>query len=81
MRPLTPLLIAAAFAAAGCTRPAEPEGAAFARELQGRVAGQPQSCISSYPAENSQDRRLQHRRLWLWTDDLREPPWRAVPGS
>lgn len=39
---------------AGCTRPADPRAGsdAFARELAGRVAGQPQSCVTSYPGEN-----------------------------
>ena len=52
MRSVTPLLIACALLAGGCTRPAEPEGAGFARELEGKVAGKPQSCISSFPAQN-----------------------------
>ena len=51
MRSLTALLITAC-AIAGCTRPAEPPGAAFTRELAGRVAGPPQSCISAFPNQN-----------------------------
>jgi hypothetical protein len=51
MRPLIPLLLTAC-ATAGCTRPAEPAGASFSRELAGHVAGAPQTCIQGYPSEN-----------------------------
>jgi hypothetical protein len=51
MRSLILLLITAC-AIEGCTRPAEPAGAAVSSMLAGRVAGPPQSCISSYPNQN-----------------------------
>ncbi len=51
MRSLIALLIAAC-GIAGCTRPAEPPADTFARELAGRVAGAPQSCISSFSNQN-----------------------------
>lgn len=50
MRPL--ILIAPLILFAGCTRPTEPAGSAFARELAGRVAGPPQSCVSTFPNQN-----------------------------
>ena len=50
MRPL--ILIAPAVILVSCTRPAEPAGASFARELAGHVAGTPQSCVSTFPNQN-----------------------------
>src|SRR4051812_40693377 len=47
-----PLLLAAC--AAGTIGPAERDEAALARELAGRVAGAPQSCVSVQPAQNLQ---------------------------
>lgn len=46
------LVSLALLTAAGCTRPAEPPGAALARELAGHVAGAPQSCVSTFPNQN-----------------------------
>jgi hypothetical protein len=46
------MLIAAAATIASCSRPALPPGADFARETAGRVAGPPQTCVSSFPQEN-----------------------------
>lgn len=51
MRSLIPLLLTAC-AIVGCTRPAEPAGAAVTQALAGRVAGAPQTCISSYSNQN-----------------------------
>jgi hypothetical protein len=51
MRSLIALLITACVVA-GCTRPAEPPGGAFARELTGRVAGAPQTCVSAINNQN-----------------------------
>lgn len=48
----SPVLIAAAFAIASCTRPVQPPGAALAQELAGYVAGQPQSCVSRFSDQN-----------------------------
>jgi hypothetical protein len=42
----------AAVTLAGCTRPADPPGASFAKETAGRVAGAPRSCISTFPNQN-----------------------------
>jgi len=48
------LISAAALAVASCTeQPATPnDTAAFAREIAGRVAGRPQSCIPTYQSTN-----------------------------
>lgn len=51
MRPLMPILLAAC-AVSGCTRPAEPAQATFARELAGHVAGAPQTCVSQFGQQN-----------------------------
>ena len=39
-------------ALASCTGPVEPAGAGVARELAGKVAGPPQSCVSTFPDQN-----------------------------
>ncbi|HXG80320.1 MAG TPA: hypothetical protein VNJ05_00810 [Sphingomicrobium sp.] len=40
-------------ALAGCAQPGTPsDTAAFTRELAGRVAGKPQTCISTMPSQN-----------------------------
>lgn len=41
------LISALALTGAGCARPAQPSGAAFAQEFGGRTAGPPRSCINS----------------------------------
>jgi hypothetical protein len=46
------MLIAAAAAIASCSRPVSPPGSGFAEATAGRIAGPPQTCISSNPAEN-----------------------------
>jgi hypothetical protein len=47
------LISALAFTAAGCSRPAAPvDSAAFTREIGDRVAGPPQSCITSNQSAN-----------------------------
>ena len=46
------MLIAATALVASCSRPVIPPGNAFAETVAGRVAGPPQTCISSNPAEN-----------------------------
>jgi hypothetical protein len=46
------MLIAAAAIVASCSRPVSPPGADFAQATAGRVAGPPQSCVSTNPAEN-----------------------------
>ena len=51
MRSMIPLLVTAC-AIAGCAKPAEPGGTAFANELSGRVAGPPQSCVSNTSNQN-----------------------------
>jgi hypothetical protein len=51
VRSLIPMF-AVALALSGCTRPAEPAGAALARELAGHVAGQPQLCVSRFGNQN-----------------------------
>jgi hypothetical protein len=50
MRPL--ILIVAALVISSCTRPVQPPGGALAQELAGRVAGQPQSCVSASTGQN-----------------------------
>jgi hypothetical protein len=47
------LILVAVAALAGCTEPppAAPN-TAFAQELAGHVPGKPESCVTSYPAEN-----------------------------
>ena len=46
------MLIAAAGLVASCSRPSMPPGSNAADVLAGRVAGPPQTCISTNPAEN-----------------------------
>jgi hypothetical protein len=46
------LLIAAAVIVTGCSGPVAPPGADVANALTGRVAGAPQSCVTTYPSEN-----------------------------
>lgn len=46
------MLIAAAGLAASCSRPVAPPGQDFAQATAGRVAGPPETCITSNPAEN-----------------------------
>jgi hypothetical protein len=46
------ILIAVAVTIAGCSRPVAPSGADVAQALAGRVPGPPQTCITSYSAEN-----------------------------
>ena len=46
------VLIAAAATIASCTRPVTPPGNDFARVIAGRTAGQPQTCVSTYPNTN-----------------------------
>ena len=46
------MLIAAAATAASCSRPVAPPGADLAQAIAGRVAGSPQTCVSTNPAEN-----------------------------
>ena len=49
---MRPLILVAAIVIASCTRPAEPPGTAFARELSGRVASAPEVCISTISTQN-----------------------------
>ena len=49
---MRPLILIIPILLAGCTRPAEPPGAGFARELAGHVAGAPQTCVSAFPNQN-----------------------------
>jgi hypothetical protein len=37
---------------ASCARPTTPPGSVLAQELSGRIAGTPQSCVSSVPNQN-----------------------------
>jgi len=46
------MIIAAAALSFGCSHPATPPGADLAKETAGRVAGPPQTCISSNHSEN-----------------------------
>ncbi|WP_155263141.1 hypothetical protein [Sphingomonas segetis] len=46
------MIIAAAALSLSCSRPVTPPGAALAQETAGRVAGPPQTCISSNRSEN-----------------------------
>ncbi len=47
------LISAAALALSGCAQPGAPsDTAAFARELAGRVAGPPQSCVGTMQGQN-----------------------------
>jgi hypothetical protein len=46
------LMLVTAFVLVGCTRPAQPPGAGLARELAGRVAGPPQTCVNTFPNQN-----------------------------
>jgi hypothetical protein len=46
------ILIAAAAVAASCSRPVSPPGVDLAEVTAGRVAGPPQLCVSTNPAEN-----------------------------
>jgi len=48
----TLMLIAAAATAASCSRPVMPEHSDLAQAIAGRVAGPPQTCISTNAAEN-----------------------------
>lgn len=48
----TLMLIAATVMVASCSRPATPPQATFAEQIAGRVAGPPQTCISTNSAEN-----------------------------
>ena len=51
MRPL--ILLSTALVLASCARPGTPGSSdAFARELAGRTAGAPQTCISAMPSQN-----------------------------
>ena len=50
MRVLIPLLAAATLLS--CSYPPPPPGVALAQETSGRVAGPPQTCITSNPAQN-----------------------------
>ena len=49
---MRPLILIATMVIASCTRPAEPPGTAFARELSGRVAGAPEVCVSTISTQN-----------------------------
>lgn len=49
---MRPVILLAALAIAGCTRPVEPAASGLARELAGHVAGAPQSCVSIAPNQN-----------------------------
>lgn len=46
------MVIAAAASIASCSRPVSPPGSSLAEVTQGRIAGPPQSCISTNPSEN-----------------------------
>lgn len=46
------MLIAAAATVTSCSRAVAPPGADVAQALAGRVAGAPQTCVTTYPAEN-----------------------------
>lgn len=46
------ILIAAAGLVASCSQTPVPPGSDAADELAGRVAGPPQTCITTYPAQN-----------------------------
>jgi len=46
------MLIAAAATLASCSRAVSPPGADVAEALAGRLPGPPQSCVTTYPAEN-----------------------------
>lgn len=48
----TLMLIAAATAVGSCSPPVSPPGASLAQATAGRIAGPPQMCISTNPAEN-----------------------------
>jgi len=46
------MLVAAAITLLSCSRPAMPPGAALAEAIAGRVAGNPEICVSTFPSEN-----------------------------
>jgi len=46
------LIVAALLASAGCTRPATPAGSVLAQQLSGRVAGPPQTCVTTLQGQN-----------------------------
>ena len=46
------MLIAAAAAVAGCSRPVTPPRADLAQETAGRTAGATQTCVSAFPNQN-----------------------------
>jgi hypothetical protein len=46
------MLIAPALAVVSCTQPGMPPNNRFAQDMAGRVAGPPQSCVSTNNAEN-----------------------------
>jgi hypothetical protein len=46
------MLTAAAALVAGCSSPVAPSGSTAAQETAGRVAGPPQSCVSTFTQEN-----------------------------
>jgi hypothetical protein len=70
------LISAAALTAASCAQPETPNGTdALARELQGRVAGAPQTCTGTMQGQNlrvidSQTLALEQGRT-LWVNRLR----------
>ena len=46
------MLVAAAITLASCSRPAMPPGAGLAQETAGRIAGAPETCVSTFQNEN-----------------------------